>query len=67
MHRSLIIELFGIMCQDSPKNGSHLFSQINSKHHGQAFRHLVKEDSDSWGSARVAWTSQQHPAKTRSR
>ena len=30
------------MCQDSPKNGSHLFSQIKGKHHGQAFRHLVK-------------------------
>ena len=40
MHRSLIIELFGVMCQDSPKNGSHLFSQINGKHHGQ-IRHLV--------------------------
>ena len=24
----IIIELFGVMCQNSPKDGSHLFSQI---------------------------------------
>ena len=42
MHRPIIIELLGVMCQDSPKDGSHLFRQINSKHHGQAFRHLAK-------------------------
>ena len=42
MRRPVIIELFGRMCQNSPKDGSHLFGQINSKHHGQAFRHLAK-------------------------
>ena len=42
MRRPVIIELFGRMCQNSPKDGSHLCGQINSKHHGQAFRHLVK-------------------------
>ena len=51
MRRPVIIEPFGRVCQDSPKDGSHLLSQVNSKHHGQAFR---REDSDSLGSARVA-------------
>jgi len=36
----LIIEFFGSMCQDSPKNGSHLSGQIKSKLHGQAFSQL---------------------------
>ena len=40
--RPVIIELFGRVCQNSPKDGSHLFSQTNSKHHGQTFRHLTK-------------------------
>ena len=49
MHRPVIIELFGVMCQDSPKDGSHLFSQINSEHHGQVFRHLAKERQRFFG------------------
>jgi len=28
LERRMIIEFFGVMCQDSPKDGSHLFSQI---------------------------------------
>ena len=64
MHHPVIIELFGVMCQDSPKDGSHLFSQINSKHHGQAFRHLGKGRRFFVGSARV---SKDRPAKPRSR
>ena len=35
-------------------SSSHLCGQINSKHHGQAFRHLAKGRRDSLGSARVA-------------
>ena len=58
MHHPVIIELFGVMCQDSPKDGSHLFSQINSKHHGQAFRHLGKGRRFFVGSARVSKTVQ---------
>ena len=49
MRRPVIIELFGGMCQNSPKDGSHLFSQINSKHHGQAFRHLAKGSQRFFG------------------
>ena len=43
MRRSVIIEPFSRMGQDSPKDGSHLLGQVNSKRHGQAFRHLAKE------------------------
>ena len=61
MRRPLIIEPFGRMCHDLPKDGSHFLSQVNSKHHSEAFRHLARK------TAIVAWTSQQHPANTRSR
>ena len=42
MHRTLIVQLFGIMCQNRPENGSYFFSQIHSELHSQTFRHLVK-------------------------
>ena len=46
MHRTLIVQLFGIMCQNRPENGSYFFSQIHSELHSQTFR-LVKGGNDS--------------------
>ena len=43
MHRTVIVQLLGLMCQNRPENGGNLFGQIYSQLHGQTLRHLVKE------------------------
>ena len=42
MYRSIIVQLFGLMCQDCPEDGSNLFGQIHSELHSQTFRHTVQ-------------------------
>ena len=49
MHRSIIVQLFGLMCQNCPENGSNLFGQIHSELHSQTFRTRCRERSDSGG------------------
>ena len=42
MHRTVIVQLLGLMCQNRSENGRNLFGQVNSQLHGQTFRHLVQ-------------------------
>ena len=51
MHRSIIVQLFGLMCQDCPENGSNLFGQIHSELHSQSVAILAQAVS-----AQVGWS-----------
>ena len=37
-----IVQLLGLMCQNRPENGGHLFGQMYSQLHGQILRYVVK-------------------------
>ena len=40
-HRTVIVQLLGLVCQNRSENGGNLFGQVDSQLHNQTFRHLV--------------------------
>ena len=67
MNSTVVVQLLGLVCQNRSEDSGDLFGQVDSQLHSQTFRQLLREESDSEGRRRVACTSQQHPASTRSR